>query len=508
MKIFGLSCFNHDAAACLTENGRVLAAAREEYFTRQNHDPAFPKKAAAFCLAQAAVTIQNIGAVVFYEKPFLKFDRLLQTYIATYPFGFSSFLKTIPTWLRSKMWMSSLIRKELNYRGEVYFTEHHLSQAASAFYSSGFEDAAILIADSAGEWAGASISLGRGQKIEILEEIHFPHSLGLVYRAFAAYLGLKENFDKGKISELAASGEPRFKKTILEHLVNLKEDGSFKLNTRFFSVPSEKIFEKKFEKLFGVPARRTESTLEKIHFDLAASLQEVNEEIMLRMARHAQAVTKNSRLCLAGDARFSNQRILKEGPFKEVFVSPFIGHAGAAYGAAAVLSHAILNEPRPAALEHTFWGPETSHEQVRTDLKRIGAIYKEYSEEDLLGEVASQLAEGKGVGWMQGRMEFAAAGFGHRVILANSQTAFADDFGPFTLVREENHGLPPKSGPLFCAPFTGAGEPLVCTPEEAWKSFMRKPLDILVIGNFFLDKTEQVSFKNESDIWELNHAHA
>lgn len=573
MRILGISCYYHDAAACLLDNGTVIAAVQEERFTRKKHDSEFPKQSVLYCLKEAGVTIDQIDAVGFYDKPLIKFDRLLQTYIATYPWGFRSFMKAVPLWLQKKIWMAGLIHKELNFKGDIYFGEHHLSHAASAFYASGFSDAAILTADGVGEWTTTSIAQGQGVDIKILEEIHFPHSIGLLYSAFTYFLGFKVNSGEYKVMGLAPYGKPRFQNIIMDHLIDLRSDGSFKLNMDYFTYPQGlTMVDQKFEKLFGIKRRDPETKLESIHFDLAASIQKVTEEVMLKMAQYVYDKTKSPRLCLAGGVALNcvaNGRILREGPFKEIFIQPAAGDAGGAYGVASFLSHAIFKEPRVKRWEHGFWGPSYDHKESKATLDRMGAVYHEYSPSEMAKEVAQKLQEGKVVGWVQGRMEFGPRALGHRSILANPcdpamrdtvnlKIKFRESFRPFapivledkcseyfeldrespfmllvasvrpnrrtipavthvdgsarvqTINREQDplmyrlieefqnlSGIPV----LINTSFNVRGEPIVCTPEDAWHCFMRTKMDVLVIDSFLVNKEDQSNLEVVPEAW-------
>ena len=573
MKILGISCFYHDAAACLLDGGRVVAAAQEERFTRKKHDWNFPKNAIRYCLEVGKISIQDLDAVGFYDKPFVKFDRILQTYIATWPLGLLSFLKALPLWLKEKIWMSSLIEKELNFKEKLFFGEHHLSHAASAFYASGFEEAAILTVDGVGEWTTTSIARGKGLDIEILKEIKFPHSLGLLYSTFTYYLGFKVNSGEYKVMGLAPYGKPRFYDVIMENLVDLKKDGSFKLNQKYFSYTyGLRMAGRRFEKLFGIPTRKSESPLEQIHFDLAASIQKVCDEAMLKMARHAYEITQSSKLCLAGGVALncvSNGYILREGPFKEIFVQPAAGDAGGAYGVASFISHALFREPRTLQWEHAFIGPGFDQEEVSKFLKHEGAVFEECRDGELISSVARRITEGKVVGWVQGRMEFGPRALGHRSILAdprdpkmkdtvNLKIKFRETFRPFAPavleeecsnyfdlnqkspfmllvapVKEDRRVIPSvthvdgsarvqtineEQDPLFYqlvqeferqsgvpvminTSFNVRGEPIVCTPQEAWRCFMRTRMDSLVIGPFIMDKTKQTRQEEPPEAW-------
>ncbi len=446
MKILGISCYYHDAATCLLDGGRVIAAAQEERFTRKKHDWEFPARSVEYCLRQAGISIEQVDAVGFYDKPFVKFDRMLQTYIATYPKGWLSFLQAIPLWLKKKIWMSDLIRKELKFKGDIYFGEHHLSHAASSFYASNFDEAAIITADGVGEWTTTSIAEGIGLDVKMLEELHFPHSLGLLYSAFTYYLGFKVNSGEYKVMGLAPYGKPRFTDVIFNHLIDLKDDGSFKLNLKYFTFPHGlRMVGRRFEKLFGIKRRNPETELEAVHFDLAASVQKVTEEVMLLLAKRAYEITGKSKLCLSGGVALNcvaNGRILREGSFKEVFIQPAAGDAGGAYGVASFLSHSIFKEPRVEGWNQAFWGPEYTNDEIRILLNQEGAVYTEFKNGELIKEIAKRLADGKVVGWVEGRMEFGPRALGHRSILAdprdpkmkdtvNLKIKFRESFRPF-----------------------------------------------------------------------------
>ena len=332
--ILGLSAFYHDSAACIVRDGEIICAAQEERFTRKKHDASFPKEAIAWCLKETKLQISDIDYVAFYDKPWLKFERILQTYLTFSPHGIASFLKALPLWLKEKLWMKEQICRELNYKGKILFPEHHESHAASAFYPSPYSEAAFLTIDGVGEWATASFGVGQGNKIKILEEIHFPHSLGLLYTAFTYYLGFKVNSGEYKVMGLAPYGEPKYKDIILSELIDLKEDGSFQLNLKYFDYAvGLKMISKKFENLFGLPRRQSETKLIQKHMDIARSIQEVTEEVVLKMGKHIYQKTKQKRLCMAGGVALNcvaNGRLLREGPFEDIWIQPAAGDAGGA----------------------------------------------------------------------------------------------------------------------------------------------------------------------------------
>lgn len=573
MKILGISCFYHDAAACLLDEGRVVAAAQEERFTRKKHDWEFPKNSIRYCLEAGGISIGQLDAIAFYDKPFVKFERILHNYISTWPLGMISFLNAIPPWLKQKIWTSHLIQKELDSQAPLYFSEHHLSHAASTFYASGFEEAAILTVDGVGEWATTSLAKGEGLDIKILQEIHYPHSLGLLYSAFTYFLGFKVNSGEYKVMGLAPYGRPRFYQTILDHLIDLRPDGSFKLNQKYFAYTyGMRMTGGPFAKLFGTKPRNPETPLGEIHFDLAASIQKVCDEAMLRMARQVHQVTKSNRLCLAGGVALncvSNGKILREGPFREIFIQPAAGDAGGAYGAASFVSHALYREPRLPHWDHAFIGPNFKEEEAEEVLNREGAVYEKLEREALLQKTAQAIAGKKVVGWVQGRMEFGPRALGHRSILAdprdpkmkdvvNQKIKFRETFRPFapTVLEEEcpnyfdldrespfmllvapvrgdRRVIPSvthrdgsariqtvneKQDKLYCdlirefsrltgvpviinTSFNVRGEPMVCTPSEAWRCFMRTQMDVLVVGPFYLEKTKQVRREEPPEAW-------
>ncbi|MDH3198919.1 MAG: hypothetical protein OEO21_11840, partial [Candidatus Krumholzibacteria bacterium] len=387
MYILGISCYYHDAAACLLKDGEIVAAAQEERFTRIRHDQDFPVNAIKYCLKHAGITIDQVDYVGFYDKPLLKFERILLTYLATFPRSLPSFLKAIPLWLRKKMWIPQTIRKELGYEGEVLMIEHHLSHAASAFLVSPFEEAAIVTVDGVGEWTTSTVGHGKGTEIELLKETRFPHSLGLLYSAFTYYLGFKVNSAEYKVMGLAPYGEPKYYDQVRE-VIRFEEDGSFKMNMKYFAYDyGLTMTNGRFARLFGRPPREPESKLEQFHKDVAMSVQKVTEEIVLRMCRHAHELTGSKNLCLAGGVALNcvaNGRVLREGPFEEIFIQPAAGDAGGAVGVATYLYHKVLERPRTWRWEHAYLGPEYSTEEVRHYLDSRGVNYVELDEDALI----------------------------------------------------------------------------------------------------------------------------
>ncbi len=592
--ILGISCYYHDSAACLVRDGKIIAAAQEERFTRKKHDFEFPRNAIDFCLKKGNLQVQNLDYVAFYEKPLLKFERILETYLAYAPYGFNSFIKAIPLWIKHRLWIPDLIQKELNYKGKIIYPEHHESHAASAFFPSPFESAAILTADGVGEWATTSFGRGAGNKFEFHSEIRFPHSLGLLYSAFTYYTGFKVNSAEYKVVGLAPYGEPNYVDLILKELIDLKEDGSFKLNMSYFNYCAGlTMTNRKFNKLFGASPRRRETELKQRDMDLARSVQTVTEEIMLRIARHVHRMTGEENLCLSGGVALNcvaNGRILREGPFKRIWIQPAAGDAGGALGAALVVWHHYLNQPRqvenPDSQSGSLLGPLFEDHEIESVLKKYEAVYEKYSSSELVQKVAKFIGEGNVIGWFQGRMEFGPRALGARSIIGdarnremqsrmNLKIKYRESFRPFApsviedrapdwfeikdsspymllvadvakkqrmesvngglkgleKLKESRSKIPAvthvdmsarvqtidkKRNPVYydlinhfykqtgCpviinTSFNVRGEPIVCSPEDAFRCFMSTEMDYLILGNFVLDKRKQkpTSFKKE-----------
>ncbi len=569
MNILGISCFYHDAAAAIIQDGKLLAAAQEERFTRKKHDQEFPRNAIDFCLDYARVGPEDIDYVAFYDKPFVKFDRILQTYIATWPKGLPSFLKAMPLWIKQKIWIPQTIRNEMDYEGNILFAEHHISHAASAFLVSPFEEAAILTTDGVGEWDTTTYGVGRGTDITILKSIGFPHSLGLFYSAFTYYLGFKVNSAEYKVMGLAPYGEPRFYDLIMRNLVNVSEDGSFNLNMHYFTYEHGlRMTGKKFNSLFGQRVREPESELTQFHKDVAASLQRVTDKIMVKMARHVERETKMKNLCLAGGVALncvSNSKILEETSFQDVFVQPAAGDAGGAVGAAFYVYNTILGKPRVYRMNDVFLGPEYTDDQIETLLREKNMNTRKLGRKELLEETSRLIADQKVVGWFQERMEFGPRALGNRSIIAdarnpknqsvvNLKIKFRESFRPFapavleermpeyfdfdrpapfmlfvanvrpdkrvipavthldgsarlqTISREQNAlfydlisefdrqtGCPV----IINTSFNVRGEPIVRTPREALRCFMRTEMDCLVMGSFIIDKKDLGAYREE-----------
>lgn len=426
--ILGISCFYHDSAACILRDGKILAAAQEERFTRKKHDPGFPKNAVQYCLREANITPEQLTYVVFYDKPFLTFERLLLSYLTVAPKGLLSWLKAMPLWLGKKLHMPKVIQKEIGYEGDVLFTEHHESHAASAFYPSPFEEAAILTMDGVGEWATASYGFGKGKDISLLKELHFPDSLGLLYSAFTYFTGFKVNFGEYKLMGLVPYGKPSYKNLIFTELIDVKEDGSLRLNLSYFDfLGGLRMTNKRFAKLFGGPPRKPETEITEREMDIAASIQAVTEEIIMKMVNHVYEVTKQKYLCLAGGVALNcvaNGRILREGPFEDIWIQPAAGDAGGALGAALSVWHRFLVKERVItegqdSQQGSYLGPVFSNATVKDFLESHHYPYHQLNSGERARLIAKQIAEGKIVGYMSGRMEFGPRALGARSILGN-----------------------------------------------------------------------------------------
>jgi carbamoyltransferase len=459
MYILGISCFYHDSAAALLKDGTVIAAVQEERFSRRKHDPGFPSHAVAWCLNHEGITANDLSCVVFYDKPLVKFERILETYLMYAPRGIRSFLVAMPLWLKEKLWIPQLIRDTLRYEGLILYTEHHESHAASAFFPSPFERAAFLTMDGVGEWATTSFGRGEHEAIEIMGEQRFPHSLGLLYSAFTYYTGFRVNSAEYKVMGLAPYGEPKYVRVILDELLDLKEDGSFRMNMEYFTYCAGLTMTgKKFDRLFGGPPRKPEAPLTQREMDLARSLQDVTEEIMLRQVRYVHAETGEENLVLAGGVALNcvgNGRILREGPFKRLWIQPAAGDAGGALGAALLAWHSYYGNRRIVDgvrdTQHgSLLGPEFTDDEIRQFLSSAGASYRELDREELIEIVADLIAAGNVVGWFQGRMEFGPRALGARSILGdprsktmqsvmNLKIKFRESFRPFAPSILEEH---------------------------------------------------------------------
>ena len=594
MRILGISAFYHDSAAALIDDGRIVAAVQEERFTRHKHDASFPHNAIAYCLAEAGVAIDSLDHVVFYDKPFLKFERLLETYIALAPSGFRSFNMSIPLWLREKLFQKKLLRDELKKfsddfdKDRLLFCEHHLSHAASAFYPSPYDSAAVLTMDGVGEWATTSAAMGDGNRLEIFQEIHFPHSLGLLYSALTYYTGFKVNSGEYKVMGLAPYGEPKYTKLILDNLIDLKPDGSFRLDMSYFDYCTGfTMTNDRFAKLFGEPVRGPDQLLTPFHMDVAASLQAVLDEAMLRMTRNLARQTGSRNLCLAGGVALNcvaNGKVLRDGSFKNIWIQPAAGDAGGAVGSALAAYHLFKGQPRKTngsdGMSGAYLGPSFAQAEIERRMTTAGAKFAVLGEDEMVEATAQALAGQKAVGWFQGRMEFGPRSLGARSILGdprspgmqrnlNLKVKYRESFRPFAPavlredvsewfehsadspymlivadVREDKRRqmtaeeqalfgidklnvsrseipavthidysariqtVHSDTNPLFhkllgrfkaltgCpilvnTSFNVRGEPIVCTPEEAFRCFMGNELDVLVVGNCVLQKAEQ-----------------
>ncbi len=459
MNILGISAFYHDSAACLVQDGKIVAAAQEERFTRKKHDAGFPHNAVEFCLKAGGITSQDLDYVAYYDKPFIKFERILETYLAYAPSGIGSFIKAIPMWIKEKIWMKDLIQKNLDYSGKIIFPTHHESHAASAFYPSPYHKAAVLTLDGVGEWATASYGVGEGNDIKLLAELRFPHSLGLLYSAFTYYAGFKVNSGEYKVMGLAPYGEPKYKDVILNELIDLKEDGSFKMNMKYFNYCAGlTMTSARFNRLFGGPPRKPESRITQREMDLARSVQEVVEEIMLRMAKHIYKETGMKNLCLAGGVALNcvgNGRVLRDGPFKNIWIQPAAGDAGGALGCALAVWHSYLGKERKTNNEKdvqrgSYLGPSYSNSEIEVYLKTNNIPYKYLKGEQLFEPVAKLLANEKVIGWFQGKMEFGPRALGGRSIIGDARSPkmqetmnlkikFRESFRPFapSILRED-----------------------------------------------------------------------
>ena len=612
MYILGISAFYHDSAACFLKDGEIVAAAQEERFTRKKHDAGFPTQAIQYCLKEAGIAAKDIDSVVFYEKPFVKFERLLETYLAFAPKGFTSFAKAMPVWIKDKLFQKSALIKELkstldenvDWRERLLFSEHHLSHAASAYYPSPFDSAAVLTLDGVGEWTTTSLAIGKGSDLQVVKEIHFPHSLGLLYSAFTYYTGFKVNSGEYKVMGLAPYGEPRYADLIREKLITVAGDGSFQLDMTYFDYATGlTMTNKKFDALFGGPPRTSETELTQREMDLAASVQKVTEDIVLELARGIAKETGERNLCLAGGVALNcvaNGILLREKIFDNIWIQPAAGDAGGALGAALSTLYLHHNKERVVSTERdamkgAYLGPEFTDNEIETELTDCGANFKKLSEAEMIEEVASALADEKAVGWMQGRMEFGPRALGGRSIIAdprspvmqkqlNLKVKYRESFRPFApsvlsedvgewfehktdspymllvadvqsdkrrVMTEEEDALfgidklnvPRSSVPAIThvdysariqtvhadtnpkyhaviskfkektgcplvvnTSFNVRGEPIICTPTDAFKCFMGTEMDVLAVGDYVLYKEHQdeALIENYEERYELD----
>ncbi len=599
MYILGISAFYHDSAACLIKDGKIIAAAQEERFTRKKHDHGFPINAINFCFEYERINSSELELISFYDKPFLKFERILETYLQFAPKGIKSFIKAMPLWIKEKLWMKEYIKKELKYEGRIIFPEHHFSHAASAFYPSPFNEAAILTMDGVGEWTTTSFGVGNANKIELYADIKFPHSLGLLYSAFTYFTGFRVNSGEYKLMGLAPYGEPRYKDIILKELIDVKEDGSFRMNMDYFNYSvGLQMTNDKFNKLFGGEPRKPESKLTQREMDLAKSVQEVTEEIVLKIGKHVHKETGEHNLALAGGVALNcvaNGRLLREGPFENIWIQPASGDAGGALGAALTGWYNYLEQPRNVegnndSQHGSYLGPEFGKDEIKEFLIKNDAAFEEIPFEEIPEKISDLIAEENVIGWFQGRMEFGPRALGARSILGdarvpkmqkhmNLKIKFRESFRPFapSILKEEvsnyfdiNTDSPymllvadvkknkqksvvenskdyfgldklkiirseipavthvdysariqtvhKETNKLYydlikkfnedygCAvlintSFNVRGEPIVCTPEDAYRCFMRTNLDYLIMGNYLLNKEDQKN-KMEHENWQ------
>lgn len=453
MYILGISCFYHDSAACIIKDGILIAAAQEERFTRKKHDHSFPTHAIKFCVDYAGITIDDVDIIGFYDKPIVKFERILYTYFSTFPKSFLSFMKAMPLWLKQKLWINHLIRKETGFQKDIIYAEHHQSHAASAFLVSPFKEAAILTIDGVGEWATATYGIGKDKDIEIFKEIRFPHSLGLLYSAFTYYLGFKVNSAEYKVMGLAPYGKPIYYDKVRK-LIDIKKDGSFWMNMKYFAYDyGLRMTNGHFNKLFGGPPRKPESPLDQRHKDIAASLQKVTEEVMIKIANHLYKETGMKNLCMAGGVALNcvaNGKILRECPYEDIFIQPAAGDAGGAVGVAYFIYNSLLRNERNYVMENAFLGPEFTTEEIKAYLDERNVTYKSLARDELIKEVSRLINKQNVIGWFQGRMEFGPRALGNRSILAdarnpenkdvvNLKIKFRESFRPFapTVLEEK-----------------------------------------------------------------------
>jgi carbamoyltransferase len=612
VNILGISAFYHDSAATLVRDGDIVAAAQQERFTRKKHDSGFPAEAIGYCLREGGITLADVHSIVFYDKPLLKFERLLETYLAFAPRGLQSFVNAMPVWLKEKLMLKTLVQKELRAQfglskkaalPPILFSEHHQSHAASAFYASPYNEAAVLCMDGVGEWATTSAWYGQGASLNPLWEITFPHSLGLLYSAFTYFTGFKVNSGEYKVMGLAPYGEPKYVKAIYEYLLELKPDGSFRMNMDYFNYCTGlTMTNKKFDTVFGGPPRQPESPLTQREMDLARSIQEVTEEAVLRLARTLHHDTKAENLCLAGGVALNcvaNGRLLREGPFKGVWIQPAAGDAGGSLGAALAAWYQYENQPRVAngnhdAMRGSYLGPAFSNDEIESFLTSHSLPYVRLKDDVLFDEIARELAAGKVIGWFSGRMEFGPRALGGRSIIGDARNTkmqsvmnlkikYRESFRPFapSVLRERvsdyfeldadspymllvadvlpgrrkavttdekalwgiellnvprsdipavthvdysariqtvHHDTNPRYynllkafealtgyGVIVNTSFNVRGEPIVCTPEDAYRCFMRTEMDVLVLENCVLYKANQKPLTDDSD-WRKEFA--
>ncbi len=597
MYVLGISAFYHDSAACILKNGEIIAAAQEERFTRKKHDQSFPFNAIKYCLKEAKIPASGINIVAYYDKPFLKFERILETYLSYAPKGISSFLKAMPLWIKKKLWIKTIIQDEIGFKGELLFPEHHASHAASAFYASPFQNAAFLTMDGVGEWATTSYGIGNENKIKILADIKFPNSIGLLYSAFTYYTGFRVNSGEYKVMGLAPYGEPKYKDLIYDNLIDVKQDGSFKMNMSYFDYNvGLTMTNRKFNDLFGGPPRKPETELTQKVMDLARSVQEVTEEIVLKIASHVKNVTDQKYLCLAGGVALNcvaNGKLLRSGIYKDIFIQPAAGDAGGALGCAYIAWYQHLDNERIADgksdfMKGAYLGPEYSNEKIKTYLDDNNYKYEKLTDKELPEKIADLINEQNVIGWFQGKMEFGPRALGSRTIIGDARSKetqriinlkikFRESFRPFApSILEENiseyfdidrpspymllvadvnkkiqlpmteeqksyFGLKKLNVARSKVPaithidysariqsiskdtnkryyemlkifnekygcpivvntsFNVRGEPIVCTPIDAYNCFLRTEMDYLLLNNYLLSKKEQKKLNEDSN---------
>lgn len=568
MNILGVSCFYHDSSAALLQDGKITAAAQEERWTRKKHDISFPENAIRYCLEQAGITIKQVDAVGFYEKPILKFERLLSSHLETFPKSYKVFVQALPSWITEKLRIPNILRKKFHYEGNVFFVDHHTAHAASAFHASPFDEAAIFTADGVGEWTTTTLGYGKGTEVTPFKELHFPHSLGLLYSSVTAHLGFKVNNDEYKVMGLAPYGKPTYYDEFRK-IIDVKEDGSYCLDMKYFTFHyGTRMLSRKFEEKFG-PVRGKEGPVEERHKDIASSLQKVVEEVVFAAANHLHGLTKTKNLCLAGGVALNsvaNGKLTRMTPFKKVYVPPAPSDPGAAVGAATVVYHMLLGKPRASVMDRADLGPGFSHSQIKEFLDSHGVVYKELSEKELIKVVAKLIWENNVVGWFQGRMEFGERALGNRSILANPcnpemkdilnlKVKHREQFRPFapvvaaedankyfdvdievpfmsfvypvkegkrkmlpaithvdgsgrlqTIRKEANpryYGVIKEFEKLSKVPilvntsFNIRGEPIVMTPDHAYRCFTGTGIDYLAMDTFLIKRED-----NKKDLWD------
>jgi len=597
MYILGISAYYHDSAACLIKDGAIIAAAQEERFTRKKHDQSFPKNAIHYCLSEAKINETKLDYIAFYDKPFLKFERILETYLAFAPIGIRSFLKAMPLWIKKKLWIKEFIKDEINYSGKIIFPEHHESHAASAFFPSPFQEAAFITVDGVGEWSTSSFGIGKDNKIKLLADIQFPHSLGLLYSAFTYYTGFRVNSGEYKVMGLAPYGESKYKKLIYDYLIDVKRDGSFRMNMDYFNFCSGlTMTNSKFHKLFGGPPRKPESKITQKEMDLARSIQEVAEEILLKIAKHVKKKTGMKNLCMAGGVALNcvaNGKLLKSSIFDDIWIQPAAGDAGGAIGCALFTWYQYLDNQREVNnnfdfMKGSYLGPEYNNESIKSFINNNGYSYQTLTDDELPEKIADLIANEKIIGWFQGRMEFGPRALGARTIIGDARSSvmqktmnqkikYRESFRPFApSIRKENiseyfeidrespymllvanvqkdkqielskeehsyfgleklnlvrseipaithvdysariQSVSIKTNPRYhqllsefynkygCpvivnTSFNVRGEPIVCTPKDAYLCFMRTEIDYLIMGNYLLDKKNQKPLAKDFD---------